>query len=61
MTVTMRAGCRARANAARTSATGAGLGLAIVEKNIQRMGGTLTLRNRTSGGLSARIELNRAG
>jgi len=38
----------------------AGLGLAIVEKNIQRMGGTLLLRNRASGGLSARIELNRA-
>jgi len=50
-----------RGDAARTSATGAGLGLAIVEKNIQRMGGTLTLRNRTAGGLSARIELNRAG
>ena len=50
-----------RGDSARTAATGAGLGLAIVEKNIQRMGGTLVLRNRTSGGLSARIELNRAG
>ncbi len=49
-----------RGDAARTAATGAGLGLAIVEKNIQRMGGTLLLRNRASGGLSARIELNRA-
>ncbi len=48
-----------RGDTARTSATGAGLGLAIVEKNIQRMGGTLLLRNRRSGGLSARIELNR--
>jgi two-component system osmolarity sensor histidine kinase EnvZ len=48
-----------RGDAARTSATGAGLGLAIVEKNIQRMGGTLALRNRSSGGLSVRIELNR--
>jgi two-component system osmolarity sensor histidine kinase EnvZ len=49
-----------RGDSARTSATGAGLGLAIVEKNIQRMGGTLLLRNRDSGGLSVRIELNRA-
>jgi len=49
-----------RGDSARTSATGAGLGLAIVEKNIQRMGGTLQLRNRDSGGLSVRIELNRA-
>ncbi len=48
-----------RGDSARTSATGAGLGLAIVEKNIQRMGGTLVLRNRSSGGLAARIELNR--
>jgi len=48
-----------RGDSARTEATGAGLGLSIVEKNIQRMGGTLELRNRTSGGLSARIELNR--
>ena len=49
-----------RGDSARTSATGAGLGLAIVEKNIQRMGGTLLLHNRESGGLSVRIELNRA-
>jgi len=49
-----------RGDTARTAATGAGLGLAIVEKNIQRMGGALVLRNRASGGLSARIELNRA-
>lgn len=49
-----------RADTARTSANGAGLGLAIVEKNIQRMGGVLVLRNRASGGLSARIELSRA-
>jgi two-component system osmolarity sensor histidine kinase EnvZ len=50
-----------RGDTARTAATGAGLGLAIVEKNIQRMGGMLSLRNRSSGGLSARIDLNRAG
>lgn len=49
-----------RGDAARTSATGAGLGLAIVEKNIQRMGGSLELRNRTSAGLSVRFELARA-
>ncbi|MEO7938138.1 MAG: ATP-binding protein [Burkholderiaceae bacterium] len=48
-----------RGNTARTEVTGAGLGLAIVEKNIQRMGGSLVLRNRASGGLSARIMLNR--
>lgn len=49
-----------RGDTARTAATGAGLGLAIVEKNIQRMGGSLVLSNRASGGLSARITLNRA-
>lgn len=49
-----------RGDTARTAVTGAGLGLAIVEKNIQRMGGSLVLRNRASGGLSARITLNRA-
>ena len=48
-----------RGDSARTAATGAGLGLAIVEKNIQRMGGTLVLRNRETGGLSVQIELNR--
>ena len=49
-----------RGDSARTSATGAGLGLAIVEKNIQRMGGTIQLVNRSSGGLAARIQLQRA-
>ena len=49
-----------RGDSARTAATGAGLGLAIVEKNIQRMGGSLLLRNRAAGGLLARITLNRA-
>ena len=48
-----------RGDAARTSATGAGLGLAIVEKNIQRMGGAFVLVNRSSGGLAARIQLQR--
>ncbi len=48
-----------RGDAARTSATGAGLGLAIVEKNIQRMGGAFRLVNRSSGGLAAQIQLQR--
>ena len=50
-----------RGDTARTSATGAGLGLAIAEKNVQRMGGTIQLANRSSGGLAARIQLQRAG
>ena len=48
-----------RGDSARTAATGAGLGLAIVEKNIQRMGGAFSLANRRSGGLAARIQLQR--
>lgn len=46
-----------RGNAARTAATGAGLGLAIVEKTIQRMGGQFALVNASSGGLAAHIKL----
>ena len=49
-----------RGEAARTAANGAGLGLAIVEKTVQRMGGDFTLTNATSGGLSAGIRLQRA-
>ena len=50
-----------RGDAARTAATGAGLGLAIVEKAMQRMGGTLELGNAAEGtGLVARIRLKRA-
>lgn len=49
-----------RGDTARTAATGAGLGLAIAEKNMQRMGGAFRLANRSSGGLSARIQLQRA-
>ena len=48
-----------RGDAARTAATGAGLGLAIVEKTIQRMGGVFTLANTSSGGLAAHIKLRR--
>jgi len=42
-----------RGDAARTSATGAGLGLAIVERSVQRMGGTFSVFNNTNGGLMA--------
>lgn len=48
-----------RGDAARTAATGAGLGLAIVEKTIQRMGGMFGLANTSSGGLAAHIKLRR--
>ncbi len=46
-----------RGNAARTAATGAGLGLAIVERTVARMGGTFILANTRSGGLAAQISL----
>jgi two-component system osmolarity sensor histidine kinase EnvZ len=49
-----------RGNEARTSAKGAGLGLAIVEKTISRMGGTFALSNTASGGLVANIKLQQA-
>jgi two-component system osmolarity sensor histidine kinase EnvZ len=49
-----------RGDAARTAATGAGLGLAIVEKTVQRMGGIFGLANTASGGLAAHIKV-RAG
>lgn len=48
-----------RGDAARTAATGAGLGLAIVEKTIERMGGVFGLANTASGGLAAHIKLRR--
>jgi two-component system osmolarity sensor histidine kinase EnvZ len=48
-----------RGDAARTAATGAGLGLAIVEKTIHRMGGVFGLANTGSGGLAAHIKLRR--
>ena len=48
-----------RGDAARTAATGAGLGLAIVEKTVHRMGGVFTLANTSSGGLAAHIKLRR--
>ncbi len=48
-----------RGDAARTAATGAGLGLAIVDKTVQRMGGSFALANTTSGGLAAHIKLQK--
>ncbi len=50
-----------RGDAARTAATGAGLGLAIVDKAIQRMGGTFELANADDGGLLVVMRLKRAG
>jgi two-component system, OmpR family, osmolarity sensor histidine kinase EnvZ len=49
-----------RGDAARTAATGAGLGLAIVEKALQRMGGQFELDNAMDGGLVAHIRVKRA-
>lgn len=49
-----------RGDAARTAATGAGLGLAIVDKALQRMGGDFELANAPGGGLVAHIKLKRA-
>ena len=50
-----------RGDAARTSATGAGMGLSIVAKVIEHMGGTLEFRNSARGGLVATIGLKRSG
>lgn len=49
-----------RGNAARTEASGAGLGLAIVDKAVQRMKGRLDFRNLPGRGLEVRITLPRA-
>ena len=49
-----------RGDTARTAATGAGLGLAIVEKSVQRLGGQLQLGNADGGGLLAVIRLQKA-
>ena len=46
-----------RGEAARTGVSGAGLGLAIVERLLKHVGGQLTLIPRTGGGLTARIEI----
>ena len=49
-----------RGDAARTAATGAGLGLAIVDKAVQRMGGVFELANAPEGGLVAHVRLKKA-
>ena len=49
-----------RGEAARTAANGAGLGLAIVDKTVTRMGGSFSLNNANSGGLVATIRLRRS-
>ena len=46
-----------RGDAARTAATGAGLGLAIVEKAMQRMGGQVEIANAPDGGLTVHLRL----
>jgi two-component system osmolarity sensor histidine kinase EnvZ len=48
-----------RGNAARSEPSGAGLGLAIVERAVKRMRGALTLRNLPGQGLEACIRLPR--
>ena len=48
-----------RGDTARTEATGAGLGLAIAEKTVLRMGGLFSLSNTNSGGLAAHVKLRR--
>jgi two-component system, OmpR family, osmolarity sensor histidine kinase EnvZ len=49
-----------RGDAARTAATGAGLGLAIVEKAMARMKGTVELANAPDGGLIVHLRLRHA-
>ena len=49
-----------RGDAARTAATGAGLGLAIVEKSMQRMGGQLDIQNAPDSGLIMHLRFKRA-
>ncbi len=46
-----------RGDAARTAATGAGLGLAIVDKAMQRMGGQVEIVNAPDGGLQVHLRL----
>ncbi len=49
-----------RGDAARTAATGAGLGLAIVEKSIQRMGGHFEAANAPDCGMIFHVRLKRS-
>ncbi len=49
-----------RGDTARTAAAGAGLGLSIVDKTVQRLGGVFALANSATGGLVAHVQLQRA-
>ena len=49
-----------RGDTARTAATGSGLGLTIVERSVQRMGGTFSVANHPSGGLLAQMKFKLA-
>lgn len=49
-----------RGDAARTAATGAGLGLAIVDKAMQRIGGQVEFTNAPEGGLVVHLRLRQA-
>jgi two-component system, OmpR family, osmolarity sensor histidine kinase EnvZ len=49
-----------RGDTARTAASGAGLGLAIVDKSVQRLGGELTITNADGGGLLTVLRLQAA-
>ncbi len=49
-----------RGDTARTSAVGAGLGLSIVAKNIERMGGSFALTSTPGRGLAAHMRMPRA-
>ena len=49
-----------RGDASRSAATGAGLGLAIVDKTVQRMGGIFAVTNVLPSGLAAHIQLRKA-
>lgn len=49
-----------RGDSARTAAAGAGLGLSIVDKTVQRMSGAFALANANTGGLVAHLQLQRA-
>lgn len=49
-----------RGEAARTGVSGAGLGLAIVERLLKHVGGSLKMLGRRGGGLTARIEIPKA-
>ena len=49
-----------RGDAARTAATGAGLGLAIVDKAMQRMGGQVDIANAADGGLVVHLRLRQS-